>query len=149
MKPTTPLISLGQIPLLEVGEVIAVVIAGDHLPMTAVGEELQTLRGLAAVPVGDLGGHLQQILLHEPLSAAVDQVIMVDYMHYGGDQTCRTRQRSSAWGLTALRDRFAAPCVLGEELARRLLAALTAQAPVGHADFVVGHEKSLGAEQLV
>ena len=92
MKPMTPEIPLAaESQSLEIGQIVAVVIARDELVMAAVGEELEALGGLAAVPVGD--DDVAREAFPRALQRAVDEVVLVDGVvirveHVGPDARC-------------------------------------------------------------
>ena len=135
----------GRVPLLEIGQVVAVVIARDDLLMAAVREERRGSR--CALPPFQLAMMTSREALPRALERAVDKVIVVDRIvmrvkHVGPDDDPRR-------GLIDLRIAVHRRDVVGQKLARRQLAVLAGAAPVGDPDLVVRHEERLGMEQIV
>ena len=90
MIPTTPLTPFADSSHSAHFLQVVVVVPGDHLPMAAVGEELQGLVPLAVVPVHD--HHVLVKPLPRAGPRAVDEVVRPRRRRCGTGRTCRSRR---------------------------------------------------------
>ena len=122
-----------------------VVVAGQHLDVTAVGEKRQALGRLAAVPVDD--DHVLRQALPRPREVAVDEVEVLHGIVRRIEHV--TPDAQPGLGVDPADDLAAAAHVSRQLLARRASRLPFGLAPTGHADLVVAEEIGVRPEQFL